>query len=226
MSQFSLLPLRCIRCGEPSFTSELCQKCYAAFSVPIEPQDGLVCRHCGQGLLAETGLCIDCAQHQWHFDQIWGLAGYQQPLAELLRLYKFQGATVLARFWARRALLRLIKPSVLIPVPPLRRHLKEREWDPVHAFCRELARRSHFPILKALVRNPSASQKALRQTERWQNASQAYRLRPSCSRRLKHLPHVWLVDDVVTTGATAEICAQLLKNAGVNRVDVLSIGLH
>ena len=81
-----------------------------------------------------------------------------------------------------------------------------------------------MPVCKVLVRRRSASQKTLDRTGRFENAQKAYRLVPFA--RLRLAPVVWLVDDVVTTGATVEVCAKLLLDAGAREVRVFCLGLH
>jgi ComF family protein len=181
---------------------------------------------CGQIRLAEAGRCVDCSVQDWSFPQLDGLYGYQEPGGELLRLYKFGGLASLARAWGPGVAARLQPPAPLVPVPPLRRNLWRRGWDPVATFARAAAASAGLPVWNALARQSSASQKTLRREGRWENARLAYRLRRGWSRRLAAVPSVWLLDDVVTTGATVEACSRLLRDAGVREVRVFCLGLH
>ncbi len=76
------------------------------------------------------------------------------------------------------------------------------------------------------MRRPSEVQKTLGRSARMENAREAYALSRPWAGRLRGQPLVWLVDDVVTTGATAEACAGALIRAGVQEVRVLCLGLH
>ena len=93
-------------------------------------------------------------------------------------------------------------------------------------FSRALGRVAGVPVWRALVRRPSASQKTLDRAGRLANAKKAYALAGSPRRDLKGASTVWLIDDVVTTGATVEACSRLLLNAGVKEVRVFCLGLH
>lgn len=227
MGWFSLLPRRCLSCGLPSPSGTLCRSCQARFQ-PVAPSDlgwGR-CPVCGQVRLAEADRCVDCSAQDWSFPEVDGLFGYQEPGGELLRLYKFGGQSALAGAWARQAAARLVPGGPLVPVPPLRRHLWRRGWDPVETFIRALARESGQPVWRVLVRRRSASQKTLDRGGRQENARLSYRLVRRQTPRLSGTPLVWLVDDVVTTGATIEACSRLLRDAGVGEVRVFCLGLH
>ena len=93
-------------------------------------------------------------------------------------------------------------------------------------FVRRLGERCGLPVWPLLVRRPSATQKSLGRQERLVNAKSSYALAPGARSRLAGVPAVWLVDDVVTTGATVEACSRLLLGAGVGEVRVFCLGLH
>jgi len=217
-----------VGCGVPS-PHPLCRLCQARFqpASPPDPGQGR-CPVCGQVLLAEARYCIDCSAQTWSFPSLDGLFSYQDPGAELLRLYKFGGLAALARSWATAAAVRLIPAGPLVPVPPLRRNLWRRGWDPVQSFTRALGRSTGLPVWKLLVRRSSLNQKTLDRSGRLENARRAYTLPRSSARLLgrKTPKVVWLIDDVVTTGATVEACSRLLKDAGAAEVRVLCVGLH
>ena len=227
MDYFPFLPQRCLCCGDPVPEGVLCRSCQARYQPSEAPDSGLGrCPLCGQVRLAEADQCVDCAAQSWSFPALDGLFGYNDPAGELLRLYKFGGQRSLVKTWAQASELRLLPRGPLVPVPPLRRHLWHRGWDPVETLTRALSRRASLPIWKVLVRRPSAVQKTLDRAGRLENARKAYSLTHWAARRLSGAPVVWLVDDVVTTGATVEACSRLLREAGVREVRVFCLGLH
>lgn len=216
------VPSRCLHCGEPA-EGLLCRSCLARFQPP-EPRGPRLCPVCGQVCLAEAGPCVDCGAHRWSFPRVEGLFGYHEAPGELLRDYKGRGMRPLASLWAATAASRLVPPGPLVPVPALRRHLWKRGWDPVVTFANQLGRQAGVPVWPVLRRRPSAAQKSLDRGGRWSNASRAYTL--GSHHRVKGTPLVWLVDDVVTTGATVEVCSRLLLEAGASEVRVLCLGIH
>jgi predicted amidophosphoribosyltransferase len=96
----------------------------------------------------------------------------------------------------------------------------------VDSFVRRLGQRCGLPVWPLLVRRTSASQKSLDREHRLVNARSSYALASGAARRLAGVPAVWLVDDVVTTGATVEACSRLLLEAGAGEVRVFCLGLH
>lgn len=227
MSWLSLLPQRCLSCAGPTTSGVLCRVCQARYQGGRPPEVGLgYCPICGQVNLAEAKSCMDCAAQAWSFPLVEGLFGYQEAAGELLRLYKFGGLTRLLRTWKTEAASRLQPRAPLVPVPPLRKNLWRRGWDPVDAFVLQVAREAAVPVWRPLVRRRSASQKSLDRQGRSQNARLAYRLAAGGQKHLRGAPLVWLIDDVVTTGATVDACSRLLLDAGVKEVRVFCLGLH
>jgi len=113
--------------------------------------------------------------------------------------------------------------ALLVPVPlhPLRR--LERGYDQALLLARAVGRAVDLDVSRALVRRRSTRvQGAPGSPSRTANVRGAFRLdnsaEPSVAGRA-----VWLVDDVVTSGATANECARVLRRAGARRVDVLAL---
>lgn len=105
-------------------------------------------------------------------------------------------------------------PDAVVPVPLHPARLRARGFNPAGLLARELARRVGAPYRAgALVRaRDTPSQTGFDRRERKRNVRGAFR----CASRLPR--RVWLVDDVVTTGATLSECARVLRRAGVRRV--------
>ena len=90
--------------------------------------------------------------------------------------------------------------------------------DPAVLSIGEVSRRTGIPVVKALRRlRPTPAQAGLSNSARRQNVSQAFRARGVQGKR------ILLIDDVMTTGATAASCAAALKQAGARRVSLLTV---
>lgn len=227
MEFFSVLPQRCLSCGQASPHTVLCRACQARYQIAEAPESGLGrCPVCGQVRLAESECCMDCSTQTWSFPMMDGLFGYNDATGELLRQYKFGGQRALIGTWAQTASARLFPRGPVVPVPSNRRRIWRRGWDPVAAFAGALAQSAGVPVWKVLIRRPSAVQKTLTRAGRYENAKLSYSLRRKNLGNLETVPLVWLIDDVVTTGATVEACAQLLRQAGAAEVRVFCLGLH
>ncbi len=226
MECLSFLPTRCLSCARPG-SAPLCRHCLARFQPAPNPEAGLGrCPVCDQVRLAEVELCVDCGAQTWSFPLAEGLFGYNDPAGELLRLFKFGGNKRLVELWVRAAQARLVPQGPLVPVPALASRVWRRGWDPVKTLIQGLSRQAGLPVWKVLDRRPSAVQKTLDRAGRLTNAQSSYALAHPIPAKLAGTPLVWLIDDVVTTGATVEACARLLRQAGVREVRVFCLGLH
>jgi ComF family protein len=147
---------------------------------------------------------------------------YRGALRELLYQYKFRGhrslslffAEVLAEQWRCRC-----KGAPLVPVPA-RPGLKRRQgWEHVEQIALQMSRAHRIPVLGLLRRKPTPPQKRLGFEARKGNLRGAVTTRRCVSSALV------LVDDLITTGATAEECSRVLLEAGAASVDVLALAV-
>jgi ComF family protein len=124
---------------------------------------------------------------------------------------------------AAQELLTLPEYDVIVPVPLFRDRLRERGFNQAFLLARPLALLARIPVVHGLERivNTTA-QVGLHGAARRQNVRDAFALHP---RRRSEVVRrtVLLVDDVITTGATADECARVLKAAGCKRVDVIGL---
>jgi len=201
----------------PGARDLLCDSCLLL----LRPYAGDRCRKCGKELISESGLCMRCRDREWSFEEALPLFAYEGAAAELVAAYKFAGRRSLARFLAgllSRALAGHWPGWPVVPVPYRRAKIVEKGWDQVEEIVRVLGR-GGFEVRRILERLPSGEQKRLSQEGRLENARKAYRLVPGAAVP----PELVLVDDVLTTGATAEACARALREGGALRVAVLAL---
>lgn len=159
-----------------------------------------------------------------------GAAAYLAPLDEAIRRYKYQSrpdlAAPLAALFTRSALgqLALDPRSLLVPVPLHRSRLAERGYDQSALIAAALARALGRPTCaRALWRTrPTQQQARLGELARRNNVVGAFTPNPRAS--LAGRPVV-LIDDVVTTGATASECADVLRRAGAHVTAIACIAL-
>jgi ComF family protein len=113
-------------------------------------------------------------------------------------------------------------PDLLVPIPLHRRRLRQREFDQASVLTLELSRRLGLPLgAEVLVRHRyTQSQVGLSAEERRRNVRGAFRLRQAQHCQGKR---ILLIDDVLTTGATAWECAHVLAHAGAACVEVYTL---
>jgi ComF family protein len=157
---------------------------------------------------------------------------YAPPLDRLLPALKFRGdrrpagvlGALLAAWcaqWGGRPEGPL--PERLIPIPLHRARLRERGFNQATALARHAGRWLSIPVDVALLERPRATQPQTELTalERQENMIGAFRV---AAGRVGRVPrHVAVVDDVLTTGATAAAAAAALQLAGVERVEVWAV---
>lgn len=215
---------RCVICLGPDETGGLCRACRQDL-----PGTDPGCRRCALPLtIGERGalLCRQCERTEPPQDVSRIPWRYECPVDRMIRNYKYhatraQGAA-LARNWARSAGgLTDSPPQALIPAPVDPNRLRQRGFSQTAELADWFSRSTGVPVLaNRLRRHPGyRAQANLSRGERRRNLRDAFFIRGNTP-----LPrHVALVEDVVTTGATAEAMGQCLREAGVERLELWAL---
>ena len=174
--------------------------------------------------LDEQGRCALCRRGLRGFDAAYSFGFYEDELRELIHLFKYGRiqtlGTPLGRLLAS-ALPRERSFDVIVPMPLYWRKRWQRGFNQAALLAHEVSRRTHVPMANALRRVKStAAQAGLTNAKRRLNVSGAFRAKRRTALRDKR---VLLIDDVLTTGATAASCARALKVAGAAEVTLLTL---
>lgn len=177
-------------------------------------QEGaLLCPACGDILSDPT---ID--QARGSLDTIRSATSYEEYARDLVWQFKFRGARAAASVMARH-MTPLIRAddidAVIVPVPTATRRVRQRGFDQAKLLARQLSRRSGLPYADCLRRRGQTHQVGAAREQRLSQLTDAFQTKH------KTTPHsrLILVDDVMTTGATLEAAAAVLKNTGATRID-------
>lgn len=161
-------------------------------------------------------------------DEGWSLYPYASPAKEILAGIKFLKKRWLVRVF-REALASLLAAvtsqasyDMLVPIPMDRAKLYEREFNQSELIAGLAAKQSGISLARKTLRKRRSSfpQSQLSREEREVNLRGAFQV--WASERIRGR-YVLLVDDIFTTGATAEEAARTLKDAGAKRVDLLTL---
>jgi ComF family protein len=220
-------PRRCWLCernvGGDALTGSLCGPCRADLAEDPSP----TCPRCAGtvGPYADlTGGCPQCRGVPFRFDAAVRLGSYDGLLRQaVLRLKHAPGEPLAEELGgllaeARRELLCAHKPDAIVPVPLYWWGRLRRGYNQSEAVARGVAVRLGVPCQPGwLVRTRATSQREQSAAARWENVRGAFRVR-----RGLRVPgaRVLLIDDVLTTGATADAAAAALRQAGAAQVVV------
>lgn len=187
------------------------------------------CSTCGSPFLSaapldEHGRCQLCRRELRGFDSAYSYGEYDDVLRKLIHLFKYGGLHPLAGELGRMmntALPRDARPDVIVPMPMHWKRRLHRGYNQAELLARTLSRRRNVPLRKAVRRRKATpAQAGLTGAQRRVNVTGAFEVtNPEAVKGL----HILLVDDVLTTGATAASCAQALKRAGASRVTLLTL---
>lgn len=217
----------CLLCGDSTDAVEpLCHACEGDL-----PWLGGHCRQCALPLPG-TGLsCGACLKQPPSFTRVEAPWRYAFPLDTLITRFKHQAQWPLGRLLG--ALLSqhllhafadgLARPEFLLPVPLAGKRLRSRGFNQAEMLANWLSATLELPVRGDWLLRPQdgAHQQELDAAARRRNLRNAFAIKTGADIRGRHLA---LVDDVLTTGATAEALARLLLRAGAARVDVYCLG--
>ncbi|ROM78845.1 amidophosphoribosyltransferase [Pseudomonas brassicacearum] len=213
----------CLLCGESTDTPQpICTPCESEL-----PWLGDQCSVCALPLPMAGLRCGQCASQPPAFERVLVPWAYDFPVDSLITRFKHQAKWPLGRLMGELLAQSLQhhfdegleRPDALVPVPLATRRLRQRGFNQAVLLARWLSGPLAIPCEEHLLRRTqdTPAQQALDARARRRNLRQAFALAPQAALLNRHLA---LVDDVLTTGATAQALAALLLDAGAARVDV------
>ncbi|SIQ34159.1 ComF family protein [Solilutibacter tolerans] len=218
-----LWPPTCIVCGlagDVASGRDLCPACYDAL-----PWNRHACRRCALSLSKDDagGLCGACLVSQSALEAVTACFAYAAPLDRLLPMFKFHQSMAAGRLAVGLMAETLLQAALaardaaLVPIPLHRQRLRQRGYDQALELARPLARQLQLRLAPDLLARPkvTGAQSRLDKVARQRNLSGAFVVNQAGIVP----PHVILIDDVMTTGATLESAAQALRAAGVAKVE-------
>lgn len=215
----------CVLCGrelEGKTRYRLCALCYQKLEVIGER----ACLKCGKMLFAEEEYCLDCQNHEKAFDRAIAPFCYSGGAAKLVTDLKFRGKRHLADAMARMMTDKLLESGltadVVIPVPLHPNREKERGYNQSELLAREIASALNLPLSFAVrrVKDTLASSGLTGgRRAREENMKDAFVVSDEAAVKDKV---ALVVDDVLTTGATANEISSVLGKAKAKRVYVLT----
>lgn len=225
----SILPAHCELCGDAS-QSMLCAACDSQL-----PRIRNCCEICSlplesSGVYAqeedELDVCGECLRFRPDFDKLIAPFVYKDEVSWLINKFKHRNRAHFGDYLSHHLLRELQdhlrineKPDLVTSVPMHWTRLMHRGFNQAELLARRVADHIHIPYQKILhKRKRTAKQQGLERKSRLHNLRNAFQLKENIEGKF-----ISIVDDVVTTGATAQTLASLLVDSGARRVEVWAL---
>lgn len=214
----------CLICGRElieKHRSGLCPECLKNLSL----KNGEICRKCGRVLENEADYCNTCQNNDRHFNAARSVCVYEGEAVKLVQGLKFGNkryyAKYLANLMADKYLDEEMDCDCVIAVPLSSKRRKLRGYNQADLLARELSSSLRLDYIdKVLVKvKDNEMQAKLGHAQREENVKGAYKVEDRDAVKGRK---VLLVDDVMTTGATASEAARVLMKAKAQSVSVLT----
>ena len=228
-----LLPPKCLRCHvRVGDADSICPDCWKGLHFISDPK----CRCCGYPFgidstlnlneLGET-LCGQCQKVDRSFDKAVSALRYDDDSRQLIISFKHNDRLEYVGFFTKLLMQAgadlLNDTDLIVPVPLHKRRLLERRYNQSALLSRSLSRKLSIPHEPSLlVRKKNTPPQKGNINKRSINVRGAFKVGPGNEAKIKGAS-ILLIDDVYTTGATIENCAKILKKAGADKVDVLTL---
>jgi ComF family protein len=214
-----LLPHRCLFCDQPGSNQPICAPCRADLPWVVS-----ACSRCAIPLTGTADVCGRCLSKPPAFDACLAAFHYASPIDRLIGQFKNQ-----RRLSAGKVLSSLLAdhlrehardwPELIAPVPLHWRRQLARGFNQAAFVAGTLARELDIPLVSAAKRRlATPKQQQLDRKKRLRNLRNAFTVPGGLSGR-----HIAIVDDVITTGATAQALSVALKAAGARRVEIWAL---
>ena len=213
---------RCNACGKETFDGEFfCKEC----EKKLPYNDKTFCEHCGRKLINPAEYCSTCKENMLSVDKARSVFDYKPPISALIRQAKYDnGRYILDYFADKLAFLYLknfFRSEIVCAVPMSEKRLKKRGYNQSEMLAKKVAEKIGVSYSDCLLKTKETERQAtLSRAERLKNLTDSFKVKDKKAVRGKN---VLLVDDVTTTGATAEAIAVKLKKAGALRVYLITV---
>jgi ComF family protein len=215
-----LFPPKCLLCKRLN-SNLICPECLSQ----LTPFRGKTCSLCGVPLEGKDNRCPQCLRNPPYFDRGFFYGLYQGKLEEAILRFKYQDhpglSAPLGKLLAEKFRETGVQVDLVTWVPLHQRKLKMRGYNQAELLARAISVNLGLPYGDLLIKKKETKpQSRLSREERLKNVIGVFKPKSAVELQGKSL---LLVDDVVTTGATASECARVLKEMGAEKVFVLSL---
>lgn len=212
----------CSACGREIFNGEyFCDDCIKSFPF----NNAFICEHCGRATSSPEEYCLTCKGNLTNIDVGRSVFNYEGKIKSLIKRMKHPENAYLTEIFANElsklyfSNLFLCDGIVYVPMTP--KTEKKKGYNHSRNLSNHLSTIIDVKVLDVIVKKKETKKQALlKAKERKENLKGAFKITDKKSVKDKR---ILIVDDVTTTGSTAEIIAELLKKSGAKMVYVLTV---
>ncbi|MCM8780301.1 MAG: ComF family protein [Candidatus Omnitrophica bacterium] len=228
-----IFPRACIICKTKlkdvaSIDNIICVTCWTKIKKNMPP----FCFHCGRHMEITPftkNICSSCMRSNLHFDRAFSPCVYEGVIKDLIHKFKYKNKDYLGHLLSR-PMIEFIKEynidlgmiDLIIPIPLHRTKLREREFNQALILSNYLAKEFNRTVSTGILvkKRYTKTQTELREEKRFLNVKDSFCvIKPDTVKQ----KNILLIDDVLTTGATASEAAYALKDAGAHLVFVMTL---
>ena len=213
---------KCLVCGKEVFEGQaFCDECKKL----LPYNDGPICAHCGRKIIAFENYCSTCKNVLVDLDMCRSAFSYDYPISNLIKDAKYNRAIYVIDYFAKQLssvyFQNYFNADYLVYIPMTEKALEKRGYNQSKILAEKLSEKINVGVLDCLKKVKDTERQAtLGRAERLKNLDGAFRVVDKKSVVDKN---ILIVDDVSTTGATAQAVASRLKNAGAKIVNLITV---
>jgi ComF family protein len=213
---------RCLSCGKEIFNEKyFCNEC----EEELPYVDKYYCEHCGRKLLAPSNYCSSCKGKSIYVDKARSLFNYEKPIDGFIQQLKYYDKRFVADIFGEK-LANLYRKNYfnadcLCFIPMTKKSKRKRGYNQSELIANSLSKQISVPVKELVTKEKETVRQAkLSREERLKNLKGCFK--PKSKKEIDGKTIV-LIDDVLTTGATSEAVAEVLKKKGAKAVYLLTV---
>lgn len=214
-------PKKCMFCNEPldNNSKYYCKKCY--YKLPFV--EDKVCLVCGREIYGDHKICLSCRTHKTYIEVNYPAFTYSGNIEEAIKKFKFAG-----KMWYYKPLAELMYENIkgkisnidYIVYPPInKKTFYKRGFNQMELISKEMSKFTNIKMLKKCICKVKENEKQSLTSGkmRFENVRGVFAVNDNYKETLNG-KNILLLDDVMTTGATINECARMLKKSGAKTV--------
>lgn len=213
---------RCLACGKEIFENQnFCDTCKKT----LPYNDGAICEHCGRAVASFEPVCSTCKNILVDLDKCRSSFVYAPPISMLIKKAKYDNGVYIIDYFAKELSVvyfqNYFNADLLVYVPMSVKAEKRRGYNQSKILAEKLSKIVNVPVVECIKKKKETTRQAtLSRAERLKNITDAFIV---TDKKAVIDKTIVIVDDVTTTGATAQIIAQKLKKAGAKSVNLITV---